>query len=202
MEFGLIAPLLTLPAVITSNCDRLIRTLAVGYKGSTPRRHPKTARAEARNMLRGKLLGCRLALTALGIFLPSLLCYPYTGPQQRTASLARTGPRHINARIVRGPEILVSRDEDFAHVETMLLANPADPQHLLASCIIMPKDDEGVETASHDCPAGSNLALPGQGHAAWKIKAFPLLLLSTLDAQAAHDLKPELFTLRRLRESE
>jgi hypothetical protein len=54
-------------------------------------------------------------------------------------------PRAQNARprIVLGPETLVSRDEDFAHVETMLAVNPTDPRHLLASSIIRPRDGTG-----------------------------------------------------------
>jgi len=46
-------------------------------------------------------------------------------------------------RIVRGTEVQVSQNENFAHVETMLSVNPADPRHLLASCIILPKKNTG-----------------------------------------------------------
>ena len=76
---------------------------------------------------------CWLEFTALGLFLFVLHGHPQAQDRLRPAK----------ARIVPGRETLVSRDEDFAHVETMLAANPTDPRHLLASSIIMPKDKNG-----------------------------------------------------------
>lgn len=83
-----------------------------------------------------------LPLIALGLFLSVWLGYACA----QDASFTQPGrvtpvKSPAKARIVPGPEILVSRNEDFAHVETMLAANPADPRHLLASCIILPKDN-------------------------------------------------------------
>jgi hypothetical protein len=51
--------------------------------------------------------------------------------------------QNTGIRIVVGPEILVSRGEDFPHVETMLAANPTDARHLLASSILRPRDSRG-----------------------------------------------------------
>jgi len=42
-------------------------------------------------------------------------------------------------RIIPGPEVVVSRGEDFAHVETMLAADPGSSRRLLASTIILPQ---------------------------------------------------------------
>lgn len=69
------------------------------------------------------------ALSALGLCLCVWSGYP----------VAQDRP----ARIAVGPDILVSRDENYPHVETMLAANPANPRHLLASSIIRPKDSTG-----------------------------------------------------------
>ena len=44
-------------------------------------------------------------------------------------------------RIVVGPNILVSRDGDVAHCETMIAANPADPKNLLGASITMTRPD-------------------------------------------------------------
>lgn len=72
----------------------------------------------------------RLSVIALGLLLCALPDYAHA--------------QNTEARIVPGPEILVSRGEDFAHVETMLAANPINPRHLLASSIILPKDKNGA----------------------------------------------------------
>ncbi len=48
------------------------------------------------------------------------------------------------ARIVAGPNILVSRDGDVAHCETMIAANPRDPKNLLGGSIVMAMPDGGA----------------------------------------------------------
>jgi hypothetical protein len=67
------------------------------------------------------------------------------GPAPPHGGVAKAPNRLITARVVPGPEVLVSHGEEgFAHVETMLTANPADPGHLLVSCItIAPKHPKG-----------------------------------------------------------
>jgi hypothetical protein len=44
-------------------------------------------------------------------------------------------------RIVVGPNILVSRDGDVAHCETMISANPKDPKNLVGGSIVMGRPD-------------------------------------------------------------
>jgi hypothetical protein len=46
-------------------------------------------------------------------------------------------------RVVVGPNILVSRDGDVAHCETMIAANPRDPKNLLGASITFTKPDGG-----------------------------------------------------------
>ncbi len=46
-------------------------------------------------------------------------------------------PAEAKPRIVIGPNILVSHDGDVAHCETMVAANPTDPQNLLGGSIVM-----------------------------------------------------------------
>lgn len=45
-----------------------------------------------------------------------------------------------------GREIAISPGEEFAHVETMLVVNPKNPRHLMASCIALPKNSRGAFT--------------------------------------------------------
>ncbi|MEO8430652.1 MAG: exo-alpha-sialidase [Acidobacteriota bacterium] len=52
------------------------------------------------------------------------------------SALAAEGPR-----IVVGPNILVSRDGDVAHCETMIAANPRDPANLLGGSITLTRPD-------------------------------------------------------------
>jgi hypothetical protein len=91
--------------------------------------------------------GAYLAAIVLGL----VLCVWRGDPRNQRARPVQAGqgtgaagqPYPLKARIVAGPEVLVSRDEHFAHVETMLAVNPTDPRYLLASCSIRPEDKEG-----------------------------------------------------------
>ncbi|MGH9367818.1 MAG: hypothetical protein ACRD3M_09120, partial [Thermoanaerobaculia bacterium] len=47
-------------------------------------------------------------------------------------------------KILVGPNILVSRDGDVAHCETMIAANPKDPKNLLGGSIVMARPDGGA----------------------------------------------------------
>src|SRR6266545_2543159 len=56
-------------------------------------------------------------------------------------------------RIVVGPNVLVSRDGDVAHVESHVAANPRNPQNLLGTAITFTSPTIGTETkvyASYD----------------------------------------------------
>jgi len=52
-------------------------------------------------------------------------------------------------RIVVGPNILVSRDGDVAHCETMIAANPTDPKNLLGGSIVMIRPDGGAANKAY-----------------------------------------------------
>ncbi len=68
------------------------------------------------------------------------------------------------ARIMVGPNYLVSRDGDRPHVEIMAAANPRNPRNLLAGAIVFSRPDGGPMTkayVSHD------------GGIAWRDVAFP-----------------------------
>jgi hypothetical protein len=58
-----------------------------------------------------------------------------------------------SARIVVGPNILVSRDGDFPHIEPIVAANPADARNLLGGAITATRPAGGMSCrayASHD----------------------------------------------------
>src|SRR5258708_5120070 len=44
-------------------------------------------------------------------------------------------------RIIVGPNILVSRDGDVAHCETMIAANPRNPKNLIGGSIVLSRPD-------------------------------------------------------------
>lgn len=74
-------------------------------------------------------------------------------------ALAADGPR-----ILVGPNILVSRDGDIAHCETMIAANPRDPKNLLGGSITLSRADGSPANkayVSHD------------GGATWKDISLP-----------------------------
>ena len=52
-------------------------------------------------------------------------------------------------RVVVGPNILVSRDGDVAHCETMIAANPKDPKNLLGGSIVMARPDGGAANKAY-----------------------------------------------------
>ena len=51
------------------------------------------------------------------------------------ASAVAFGQLHAQVRIAVGPNVLVSRDGDVAHVESAVAANPSDPLNLVATAI-------------------------------------------------------------------
>jgi hypothetical protein len=83
-------------------------------------------------------------------------------------------PEVARARLVVGPEILVSRDGDFPHVELMIAANPKQPGNLVGTAIIgaSPSPEETTSTyASFD------------GGASWKAVPLPEARASGGDPQ-------------------
>jgi hypothetical protein len=52
-------------------------------------------------------------------------------------------------RILVGPNILVSRDGDVAHCETMIAANPKDPKNLIGGSIVMIRPDGGAANKAY-----------------------------------------------------
>ena len=62
---------------------------------------------------------------------------------------AAAGAETPGPRIVVGPNILVSRDGDIAHCETMIAANPTDPKNLLGGSIVMIRPDGGAANKAY-----------------------------------------------------
>jgi len=62
---------------------------------------------------------------------------------------AAAGAETSSARIEVGPNILVSRDGDIAHCETMIAANPTDPKNLLGGSIVMIRPDGGAANKAY-----------------------------------------------------
>src|SRR5688500_10609978 len=48
------------------------------------------------------------------------------------------------ARIVAGPDVLVSNDTEFPHVESMMAAHPTDPRRLVAGSMVLSGGDTGT----------------------------------------------------------
>lgn len=71
------------------------------------------------------------------ILVAALLALP--GLAAREKAVEKGSPR-----ILIGPNILVSRDGDFAHCETMIAANPKDPKNLLGASVTMSRADGGA----------------------------------------------------------
>ena len=67
-------------------------------------------------------------------------------------------------RIVVGPNILVSRDGDVAHCETMIAANPTDPKNLIGGSITMTRPDGGAANKAY---------VSVDGGSTWTDVAFP-----------------------------
>lgn len=53
------------------------------------------------------------------------------------------------ARIIVGPDILVSRDGPFPHVELMVSANPKNPKNLVAGSITATRREGGTATTGY-----------------------------------------------------
>jgi len=53
------------------------------------------------------------------------------------------------SRIVIGPNVLVSRDGDVAHCETMVVANPKDPKNLIGTSITLTRPDGGATNKAY-----------------------------------------------------
>jgi hypothetical protein len=62
---------------------------------------------------------------------------------------AATGAETPGPRIVVGPNILVSRDGDIAHCETMIAANPTNPKNLVGGSIVMIRPDGGAANKAY-----------------------------------------------------
>ena len=63
-----------------------------------------------------------------------------------------------------GPNILVSRDGDIAHCETMIAANPTDPKNLLGGSIVMIRPDGGAANKAY---------VSSDGGSTWADVTFP-----------------------------
>ena len=79
------------------------------------------------------------------------------------ASASAETPAPAAARIVAGPNILVSRDGDVAHCETMIAANPRDPKNLLGGSIVMAMPDGGATNKGY---------VSADGGSTWKALSF------------------------------
>ncbi len=67
-------------------------------------------------------------------------------------------------RVVVGPNILVSRDGDVAHCETMIAADPTDPKNLIGASITMTRPDGGAANKAY---------VSEDGGATWTDVSFP-----------------------------
>lgn len=73
------------------------------------------------------------------------------------------------ARILVGPDILVSRDGNFPHVELMVAANPRNSKNLVGAAITATRRNGGSATAAYASQDGGNT---------WTPVAFPEQLVS------------------------
>ncbi len=78
---------------------------------------------------------------------------------------AAASPAADAPRVVVGPNILVSRDGDVAHCETMIAANPKDPKNLLGGSIVMARPDGGAANKAY---------VSFDGGATWEDVVIPL----------------------------
>src|SRR5258708_37539983 len=69
-------------------------------------------------------------------------------------------------RILVGPNVLVSRDGDYPHVELMVAANPRNPKNLIGGAITAPRRGGGPAAPSYASLDGGQTcashALPSQ----------------------------------------
>ncbi len=79
-------------------------------------------------------------------------------------SAARAQADAASARIVVGPNILVSRDGDVAHCETTIAANPANPTNLLGASIVMVGPHGGMANKAY---------VSSDGGSTWTDISFP-----------------------------
>ncbi len=77
---------------------------------------------------------------------------------------AAAGAEAPSPRIVVGPNILVSRDGDIAHCETMIVANPTNPKNLLGGSIVMIRPDGGSANKAY---------VSSDGGSTWTDVSFP-----------------------------
>ncbi len=96
--------------------------------------HDPMAMGNPHAVSRGAIQGsrCRGRLAGWSLALAGILALTTQG-----ASAAGRG------QVKLGPEVEVSRAEDYAHVETMLAVNPAQAEEMLASCIALPRRANG-----------------------------------------------------------
>jgi len=77
---------------------------------------------------------------------------------------AAAGGETPNPPIVVGPNILVSRDGDVAHCETMIAANPRSPKNLVGASIVMIRPDGSAANKAY---------VSFDGGSSWADVAFP-----------------------------
>jgi len=80
--------------------------------------------------------------TLLVLFLVSLLGTAASGFSQASGSQAATPAEE--ADLVVGPDLLVSRDGTFPHIEPTVAAHPRDPSNLVAAAMTLPRPVRGV----------------------------------------------------------
>ncbi len=97
--------------------------------------------------------GTILSRTVVLFVVTAALALPLFGDQAATT-----------ARIVIGPNILVSRDGDVGHCETMIAANPKDPANLVGGSIVMIRPDGGSANKAY---------VSFDGGSTWADVAFP-----------------------------
>jgi hypothetical protein len=93
-------------------------------------------------------------------------CLPMLGLMLSLAALPGTAQTTSsgNARLVVGPNMLVSRDHDGAHVELMLAAHPRDRKVMVGGAITMTRPEGGFATRTYATRDG--------GHS-WHAAEFP-----------------------------
>jgi hypothetical protein len=71
-------------------------------------------------------------------------------------SSAADSPPGNSPKVLVGPDMLVSRDGEFPHVELMVAANPENPKNLLGAAITMTKPGGGTACRTYASLDGGN----------------------------------------------
>src|SRR5271168_442771 len=77
---------------------------------------------------------------------------------------AQSDPATKDYSVIVGPNMLVSRDGDFPHVELMAASNPKNPKNILGASITNTKPDGGWADKTYASLDGGN---------SWSASAFP-----------------------------